>query len=148
MLGASAVGQVLARLAHAVGYRVTAACKAEDVSGVLEALEQLSQRYAVYVVTARVLRRVQFAQEWLEAHEVARHMNAVLSSANTGKEAVCLEHGISVLVDDDERHLAALQSRALRPLLFKPGYDENCSSLGALRVYRTWQEVTDALAIS
>ena len=32
VLGASPVGQVLARLAHEVGYRVAAACKAEDAS--------------------------------------------------------------------------------------------------------------------
>lgn len=119
--------------------------QALPVTGVFGALEQLSQSRAVYVVTARLPSRVQFAREWLEAHGAARYVKAILSSASTSKEAVCLKHGIVALVDDDERHLAALRSEVLRPLLFKPGSGPTHSSSGGLQVYRSWQEVTAEL---
>ena len=46
VLGASPVGQVLARLAHEVGYRVAAACRAEDAS-LFTGVEQLYDGFEI-----------------------------------------------------------------------------------------------------
>jgi hypothetical protein len=71
-----------------------------------------------------------------------------VSSAERSKARICADIGISVLLDDDVRHLVVAKNADLEVLHFRQGLDEDSVPSGAKRV-RTWQEfVTFVHALS
>lgn len=130
-------------------YGEEATAKTKPVSGAIQAMGTLSDLASLFVVTNRRTSNITFAQKWLKAQSIATLVQAVMSSAQRSKARICADLGISLLLDDDIRHLVAAENTELEVVLFKPGSDEDCLPGGVKRV-RTWQEfvalLTDSLA--
>ena len=119
--------------------------RSQPVAGVLAALYELNTNYDIFIITARLPHRMAFAREWLEANECSGLIKDVLTSAGEDEEPVCLDHGVSVLIDDDPRHLLPITSSSLRPLLLKVGSNSEQRNEIKLPIYQSWREILDVL---
>lgn len=126
-------------------YDRTWTLRSQPVAGALAALNELTTNYDIFIITARLPHRVAFAREWLEVNECSDLVKDVLTSAGEDKESVCLRLGITVLIDDDPRHLLPITSSSLRPLLLKVGLNSGQQAEKTLPAYRSWQEVLEVL---
>ena len=126
-------------------YERTWTLRTQPVAGALAALGKLNSNYEIYIVTARLPHRVVFAREWLKTHGCSGLIKDILTSASGDKESVCVGHEISTLIDDDPRHLQAITSPSLRPLLLKVGSRGEQWDATRLTVYRSWHEVLAVL---
>ncbi len=122
-----------------VVYERRSSLAAPPVAGGLDAIRDLERAYRLYVVTARRDHRVEFARRWLELQGIAGCFEAVLSSAGSTKARICIDHEITALVDDDERHLGSLTG--VEPVLLKAGYTGSGEEFADLRALRSWPEV-------
>jgi len=118
---------------------------AAPIAGALDALRTLSLHSSVYIITARPPHRIAFAKTWLAEHGAADTISNIVSSAATDKQALCREHGVNVLVDDDVRHLVHLSEQGTRAILFKPGFDGESVIPAGVTLCRSWDEVMAAL---
>jgi hypothetical protein len=115
-----------------------------EVPGASAALLRLSARAELHIVTARPARRMEFAREWI-VQKILHLINGFHSSYDTAKEEICRLLGVSVLVDDDRRHLEAVRLAGLHRILFQTASDDATRSTGEMIVCRSWPEVVDAL---
>ena len=115
------------------------------VQGALDALKALGEQGKVYIVTARLPHRVAYAREWLVQHGVADCVHNCLSSSGTDKQTICGEHGMSVLIDDDERHLTCIVSGCVKRILLKPGLVGQLSVPDTVTLCRSWDEVLSSV---
>jgi hypothetical protein len=128
------------RMADAV-YERDWSLRAPPVPGALDALRTLARRGKVYVITARLPHRVNFARRWLEMHGVSALVSALLSSAGTDKPTLCAQNAIRVLIDDDVRHLVPAVAQGLRAVLLKPGGDAPVVVPLGVEFCRSWTQV-------
>ena len=116
------------------------------VADVLNALKELAVSLDVYVVTARFPRRLEYAREWLEAHDVHSCIVDVLSSDGRSKPEICAEHRLTCLVDDDARHLDVLTGTPTAAVWFRPGAPAQPVPPG-IKVVGTWTEVVSTISV-
>jgi hypothetical protein len=119
-------------------YGDEATSKMQPNPGAVQAIEALSSGASLYIVTNRRASNVPFAQRWLDAQRIAKFFHAVLSSEAQSKAAICQEHGINILLDDDIRHLIGNGNQNLSMVQFKPDWDE--CPLDDVVCIKTWQE--------
>jgi hypothetical protein len=132
------------RMANTV-YERAWSLAAPPVVGALAGLQALCEHGKVYVLTARLPRRLDFAREWFEHQGVPGFGDALLSSAESDKLSVCKRHGINVLIDDDERHLLPLLQSSVRGILLKVGFSGTPSLSAGIEFCRAWPEVLAVL---
>jgi uncharacterized HAD superfamily protein len=121
--------------------------KAPPVVGALDGLRALHEHGQVYVLTARLPHRLAFAREWLEQHGVGEFAGALLSSADSDKLSVCKQHGIDVLVDDDERHLLPVVERGVQAILLKVDFNGDITLPAGVDLCRSWPEVLNKIGL-
>ena len=119
--------------------------RAPAVPGAIEALRQLAASGQVYIITTRPPPRLEHALEWLALQGGSDLVTEFLSSAGTRKAELCLEHGLSAHIDDDDRHLRPLIGTGTRPLLFRPGLPQSELSPGGIPCFSTWEDVVAEL---
>ncbi|MFQ5755257.1 MAG: hypothetical protein ACE5H7_04080 [Acidiferrobacterales bacterium] len=122
--------------------------QAPAVAGALDAVKALSTRGKVYVVSARLPHRMAFARKWLEQRGVVRLVSGFLSSAGSDKEALCMQYGLQVLIDDDARHLEGLPPERIMPILLKPGLQGELYVPAGVALCRSWGEVLSMIGLS
>jgi FMN phosphatase YigB (HAD superfamily) len=127
------------RLAGAV-YERELSLAAPPVAGALAALEHLSARGRIVIVTARLPRRIAYAREWLRVHGAEGRIAAIVSSSGSDKLARCRAEGVDVLIDDDERHLALAQAAGLSCLWLRSGLPAAVPAGGTVPLCRSWPE--------
>lgn len=131
----------------AVVYEREWSLKAPPVAGALDGLRALRECGQVYVLTARLPHRLAFAREWLEQHGAGEFADALLSSAQSDKLSVCKQHGIDVLVDDDERHLIPVVTRGIQAVLLKVDFNGDITPSTGVQFCRSWAEVLNKIAL-
>lgn len=131
----------------AVVYERESSLKAPPVAGALDALRALREHGQVYVLSARLPHRLVFAREWLELHGAGEFADALLSSADSDKLSVCKQHGIDVLVDDDERHLVPVVKQGLQAVLLKVDFNGDMMPPAGVQFCRSWAEVLKKIGL-
>jgi hypothetical protein len=122
--------------------------QAPPVAGALDAVNVLSTRGKVYVVSARLPHRMAFARKWLDQRGVARLVSGFLSSAGSDKETLCTQYSLQVLIDDDARHLEGLPPERIMPILLKPGLQGELDVPAGVVLCRSWGEVLSIIGLS
>ncbi len=135
-------------------YAPAASLRAAEVDGAAAALRALAARYQLYVVTARSAQGIAPARQWLEQHGLAAYITGYLSSAarnpdgsRVSKGHLCRDHGIGVLIDDDERHLRDIDLPGLRRILLKDGCDQPWAPAEGIALATSWSQVLQLLAV-
>ncbi len=120
---------------------------ASPVPGAPEAIRTLALQAELHVVTARPLRRLAFAREWLERQGLLTCFRGLHSTADTSKAAVCTLLGAGALIDDDVRHLQGVHLPGLRRILLQNGRREAPALEEDIRFCAGWPEVLVVLRI-
>ena len=113
--------------------------RTNPVSGAPQALRTLAERGPVYILTARKS-SLPFAEEWLEKNNLAQYIRKCISVENPPKIRVAEALGCRVLIDDDERHLAAIPETGLLRIHLRIGLERKEEPEGPIRVCTTWPE--------
>jgi hypothetical protein len=125
-------------------YCQDATCHVPPVPGALDAIARLRADHEFVLVTARTGERSGFAQEWLAKWDETRGIGVLgIKTSLVSKLEVCREHGIDVLIDDDERHFRDADTAQTMSILFKQDAPAELSY--PVRVCRTWAEIADVI---
>jgi hypothetical protein len=117
----------------------------QPVPGVLEALEKLRRLHTILVVTARTEATLRSALDWMARYGETRGLRCMgVPTPTVPKSEMCLREGVTVLVDDDERHVCRADPVGIRGILLKNGAPADFTRKG-LTVCRCWPEVTDLI---
>jgi len=129
-------------------YEREGSLKAWEVPGSIDAIEELARHSKIFIVTARKHHQVRWCKEWLRAKGLDTSIDGYLSSAapspyggGVTKPQLCSNHGIELLVDDDERHLGGTEVPNLRRILLKSGCPEAIAVPEGVQLARSWQDV-------
>ncbi len=125
-------------------YEEDATLAASPLSGAIEAVRMLSASSRVYVVTARLQHRVEYAREWLHRRGLMGSLAGVLCSADVTKRSLCEQFGIDMLIDDDERHLEQLIGSTTQPMLLRAGMAG--TTVDGLPTFASWEALLEELA--
>lgn len=117
------------------------------IPGALEVIRRLRETREVVIVTARTGERMEIAADWLSAYEETRGMRVIgVKTSEVSKVQKCLEEGIGVLVEDDERHLHDAREQGVDAVLFRlDGPEDLCCDFAHL--CRSWAEIGRVLGI-
>ena len=115
------------------------------IEGAREFIRSVAGQTSIYVVTARNEITFPYAVEWLEREGLRRFCSEVVSMAGRPKHTIATEFGCTALVDDDARHLIALDPLALTLVEFKHGAGPDVAAAPGAILCRTWKEVGEAL---
>jgi hypothetical protein len=122
--------------------------RAREVVGSRNAIEDLAKYSKIFIVTARQLPQIRWCKQWLRAKGLDVSIDAYLSTTEKGpdgsgltKPQLCRDHGIEVLIDDDERHLEGAEGDDLIRILLKSGSTEPMVVPEGVKLARSWQEV-------
>ncbi len=129
-------------------YEREGSLRAREVLGSIGAIEELAQHSRILIVTARKPHQIRWCKEWLRVKALDTSIDGYLSTAGKGpdgggltKPQLCRDHGIAILVDDDERHLKGSQVPNLRRILLKSGCHEDIAVPEGVELARNWQDV-------
>jgi len=113
----------------------------KPVPGAIKALELIVQSSIIYIITARPPHRIAYAEEWLLQYKLDSLITGIESSTNTSKKQICEKFGVSVLIDDDYRHLKNIVSSELRCILLQDGRPNEPKLDKGFEFCRSWGEV-------
>ena len=113
----------------AVVYEREWSLRVSPVCGVVAALNKLSKAHQLVLVTARLKHRVEFASQWLMKQGLRGLFDEILSSDGTDKATICRDTGIDILLDDDRRHIDALDGQTTLGLWFRPDSPDSLNRL-------------------
>ncbi len=114
---------------------------APEVPGAIAALRALAGANELHVVTARPLRRIAFAEEWLTERDILHLFKGVHSAHETAKSDICHRIGAHVLVDDDARHLVQVNLPGLSRMLLQCGRDDTPELPDGVLFFNSWPNV-------
>ncbi len=134
------------------GYKKQAKPEVVPVKGAKEALDKLSEKYEVIVMTSRDVQVEAKTKEWIYRHfpdlfkEVHLLGNKVESSVYRPKAEACKELGVFCLIDDSLANVIETHAIGIKTILFGdyPWNQTNKLPAGVLRV-KGWQEVLEYL---
>ena len=126
-------------------YGVEGTRSVPPIEGAREFIRSVAVETSIYVVTARNEVTFPHAVEWLEREGLRSLCTKVVSMAGRPKHTIATEFGCTALVDDDARHLVALDSLDFTLVEFKHGADPDVTAAPGAILCRTWQEVRDVL---
>lgn len=140
------IGDAAYRQMGAQVYSAEVTLALPSVPGALKAILGLRERHVLIVVTARIGAMLGSAMTWLAKHPETSGLRLIgVSTSDTPKAKACLEEGVTVLVDDDERHLYPAVALGMQTILFKQSAPDSLGGKG-LQVCRSWGEIYLALA--
>lgn len=93
-----------------------------EVPGAIQAIKQISKIGEIYLVTSRSLCSIEFSKRWLYKKSVLDCFSGFyttkgIESVEKSKEQICVDFGLDVLIDNDERHLVGMELPNLRRIL-------------------------------
>jgi len=126
-------------------YERESTLRAPAVPGALAALTTLAATNELHVVTARPLRRLAFAEEWLAKQDIMHLFRGIHSSHERAKSTICCRIGARLLVDDDRRHLGNRDCPGLRRILLQCARTDAPEAPEGVRFLKDWPAVVAAI---
>jgi hypothetical protein len=121
---------------------------AGEVLGSIDAIEELAHHSQIFIVTARKPPQIRWCKEWLRVKGLDTSIDGYLSTAGKDpdgsgvtKPKLCRDHGIALLVDDDQRHFEGMEVTNLKRILLKSGCQEAVAVPTGVELARSWQDV-------
>ncbi len=114
---------------------------APEVHGAREGLKQLKELGSVFVLTARDVEALQWAEMWLTENGVNDNVDEIITSLGQPKLKLCQHYGINVLIDDDQRYIFKEEPSDIRRIFLKNGMDETLETPEYVTICRNWGEV-------
>lgn len=128
-------------------YEREGSLKARDVPGSLDAIKELAGNFKIFIVTARKPHQIRWCKEWLRERGLDSLIHAYFSTAGDSPDGgepsklqLCRDHGVDVLIDDDERHLEGSEVPNVRRILLKSGCTEVIRVPEGVELARSWPE--------
>jgi hypothetical protein len=122
--------------------------QAKEVLGSIDAIKELARHSQIFIVTARLSHQIRWSKEWLRKKGIDSFIHAYFSVTGNSigeseltKPQLCRDYGISVLIDDDERHLKGTELPNLKRILLKSGCRESIDVPEGMELARSWQDV-------
>lgn len=128
-------------------YEYDSTLASAEVPGASSALRALAAAGDVYVISARPLRRLDFAREWLYRKGLLAYIRELYSSQDTSKADLCERVAAEVLIDDDARHLKHVELPGLRRILLQHGRSDGVDVGPNISFCRGWPEVLRVLRL-
>ena len=69
-------------------------------------LDEFGKKYRLIIITNRPQFMLEWIKEWLEKNNILKYFDSVLSSTYNTKGNIAKEENVSILIDDDIRHLS------------------------------------------
>jgi|ERR1043166_915274 hypothetical protein len=123
-------------------YSAEEADRLMPIDGVMTAMGEMTVYSELFLVTAR--RKLDIVRHWLEKWGLLQYIQVTDPPANhLTKLGLCSQLGITLLIDDDARHLAVLPGYgSVYAILFKPGAPISYDARG-LSICRSWSAVVE-----
>lgn len=123
---------------------------APEIPGAVDLIKRLSGKHSLWIVTARYDPLMQDAKDYLIARNILSCFKGIESAGNVDptlgrpptKEEICLKRRISVLVDDDERHLVNVNVQGLKKILLRNGGDDS-EHVDGVSIARSMKDVEE-----
>lgn len=112
--------------------------KTPEVPGMAAAVEELSRRWRLAILTARGSASIAAATEWLELHGVHGYFEDIMSCEVRAKVDAAHEIRARSLVDDDLRHLLVPRHSEIQRLLFRSPTDDLMPSSVRITPVNSW----------
>jgi hypothetical protein len=98
-------------------------------------------------VTARTGKRLLSALEWLFKYKETKDVNVIgVDTTLCSKLEKCRENNVSILIDDDERHLLNSQNFDICGILFKKDAPNDFVSIYK-NICSSWKEISKCLKL-
>lgn len=100
--------------------------RTQPVQGAIETIKKISEKFDIYIITARTEKLIEPIYEWLGKYDINKNIKKIISSSYELKQDICLKNNISFLCDDDIRHLIdkKIQLRVLLSTNKEKSYDD------------------------
>ncbi len=79
--------------------------KTKPILGAIETIKKLSQKFNIYIITARTEELIKPVYDWLKKYDLNEDIQEIISSSYESKQDICSKNNICFLCDDDARHL-------------------------------------------
>jgi hypothetical protein len=115
--------------------------------GCMEIITKLKSIGQLFIVTARTGERLLSASEWLSKYEETKDVNVMgVDTTLCSKLEKCRENNVSILIDDDERHLLNSQNFEICGILFKKDAPNDFVSIYK-NICSSWEEISKCLKL-
>lgn len=99
------------------------------VTGCMEVIAKLKTIGQLFIITARTGTRLLVASEWLSRYKETKDVGVIgIDTTICSKLEKCRKNNVSILIDDDERHLLNSQNFNICGILFKKDAPHNFAS--------------------
>ncbi len=122
-------------------YELDSTLNAAEVPGAAAALEALAKVGKVYVISARLPRRLEYARQWLARRSLLSFTEAVMTSHGSSKIELCRAVGANILIDDDLRHLVDVRLSGLTGVWLQHGRTDFADGPSDVACCSSWDEV-------
>ncbi len=123
-------------------YERPSTMEAKPLPGVKTAFRILSKQGDIHIITSRLPHRVEYAREWLQKNGLLLYIKAIHRESDVPKGILAEKLNISVLIDDDIRHLKGVQK--VKKIWFK-SKAQNLNPPRGIVLIRSWKEITKYL---
>lgn len=121
------------------------AMETPPITGAVEALRQLKEKYRLMIVTGRDKSFAPATQPWIDRF-IPGLFEAVHYAGDTRKSVICNEIGAETIIDDSPVYLADCVAAGINGIAFGDYVWNTDDKLPAgVKRAKTWQQVTDLL---
>jgi FMN phosphatase YigB (HAD superfamily) len=122
--------------------------RAKEIRGSIDAIQELAKNSRICIVTARTPRQTRWCKEWLRKKGLDALVHAYFSATGDSadgreltKPQLCHDHGIRVMIDDDEHHLEGAELANVKRILLKSGCPQPIDVPEGVALARSWRDV-------
>ena len=113
----------------------------EPIYNSINSIRKISEKFEIYIITARNSEQIKYAEKWLEKYEIKKHIKKIISSSCEKKQQICKKNHISYLCDDDIRHLTD------RKIPYRILYSNKNTEVDGIKKVNSWHEIEESLRI-
>ena len=112
------------------------------IDGALKVIQQLSEDYGLYLITARQTTLKGITVNWINTYFPGLFKEIILTngypldgSPELEKGVVCKEKGCLMIVDDNPYHIPSLLENGIQPILLKKPWNKYCTHLCSYTIW-------------
>jgi len=122
----------------------------EFVEGAKEGIKDISKNCELFIITSRpehIKERTAtfFKKNFPDIDLKIMHSNNLLESEGKSKSDICHEMGVSLIVEDGEKHALECAENGIKVLLFDKPWNKNCKNHENIIRVKNWNEILERL---
>ncbi|MCI0514443.1 hypothetical protein L0128_14595 [candidate division KSB1 bacterium] len=139
------IGEAAYREIAGIVYERESTLRTPPLSQALDLIPSLAAEVELYLLTARPLQRLVYAEEWLEQYQIRSYFQQLLSSHLVErtwrpKLEICQAQGFDLLLDDDASHVETPEFPRITKVLLKDGCPASLEPPKYARLVCSWED--------